>query len=172
MNESHYKTTSSKNRPPISMAEMLFLSFFGSGLLPKAPGTWGSLASLPILYFAGQLKAPFFLYLPFLLIMTVGACYITDVVQKKHHIHDPSWIVIDEVLGMITTWLFHPTGVWWELLIIFAYFRFFDIIKFWPASYFDQKVSHGAGTILDDIVSGIYAGLCVYLTMTFLIHKT
>jgi phosphatidylglycerophosphatase A len=73
--------------------------------------------------------------------------------------HDPQWIVIDEVLGMTTAWLFIQNHNLLHLSILFALFRFFDIVKIWPASFFDKKIEHGAGTILDDIVSGIYAGM-------------
>lgn len=68
---------------------------------------------------------------------------------------------MDEVLGMWTAWIFTLGGdqSLISLVIIFALFRVFDIYKIWPASYFDKKVTHGAGTILDDIVSGIFAGV-------------
>ena len=79
--------------------------------------------------------------------------------QKKYQLHDPGWIVIDEVLGIAVTWLFIAGYTWLDYLLIFAFFRFFDIVKIWPASYFDKKVKHGAGTIIDDIISGIFAGL-------------
>jgi len=86
-------------------------------------------------------------------------------VQKELQLHDPQWIVIDEFLGMSTAWLFIQTHNLLHLIILFVLFRIFDIIKIWPASFFDTKVEHGAGTILDDIVSGIYAGL-VYLVIS------
>ncbi|MAF78304.1 MAG: phosphatidylglycerophosphatase A [Halobacteriovoraceae bacterium] len=155
-----------KNTPSLTHPEILFLSFFGVGFLPKAPGTWGSLAIVPVLYVLGIFKAPFFLFIPFLLVATTITCFIAEYTQKKNNIHDPSWIVMDEVLGMWTAWLFtHPNQVsFYSMALIFGLFRFFDIIKFWPASYFD-KLEHGAGTILDDIVSGIFAGI-TFLVIT------
>lgn len=87
---------------------------------------------------------------------------MADKAQKEFQSHDPQWIVIDEFLGMSVAWLFIQNHNLLHLIILFILFRFFDIIKIWPASYFDKKMDHGAGTILDDIVSGIYAGL-VYL---------
>lgn len=158
-----------KNAPSLTYPEVVFLSFFGVGFLPKAPGTWGSLAICPILFLLGYFKAPFFVFIPFLVMATAITCYITDIAQKKFDLHDPGWIVMDEVLGMWTAWIFTLGGdqSLLSLLIIFALFRFFDIVKFWPASYFDKDVTHGAGTILDDIVSGIFAGL-VYLGLHYL----
>lgn len=132
--------------------------------MPIAPGTWGTLATLPFLYGIGRFNPPYFLFVPFIIIATTISCFIAEVVQKKLALHDPQWIVIDEVLGMSTAWLFIQKHNLLHLIILFILFRFFDIVKFWPASYFDKKVDHGAGTILDDIVSGIYAGL-VYLVI-------
>ena len=70
---------------------------------------------------------------------------------------------------MITAWLFIAKHNLLHIMILFALFRFFDIIKFWPATYFDQDVKHGAGTILDDIVSGIFAGISYLLINHFLL---
>lgn len=159
-----------KNAPSLSHPEIMFLSFFGVGFLPKAPGTWGTLAILPILVLLSWFKAPFFLFIPFLIMMTIVSCFIADRVQKKFEVHDPSWIVIDEVVGMWTAWLFTQDGTLsvLNIVLIFGLFRFFDIFKIWPASYFDKEVTHGAGTILDDIISGIYAGLCFLLINKFI----
>ena len=153
-------------RPSIKRLDILFLSFFGVGFLPKAPGTWGTLATLPFLYFFGTFNPPYVLFIPFLIIMTVISSFIADIVQKKFDLHDPQFIVIDEVLGMTTAWLFIQTHNLIHLFILFILFRFFDIVKFWPASYFDKQVDHGAGTILDDIVSGIFAGI-TYLIINY-----
>lgn len=149
-------------KPSLKQPEIIFLSFFGVGFIPKAPGTFGTLATLPFLYALGLTKPPVVLFIPLLIIATIISCFMANIVQKKLSLHDPQWIVMDEVLGMTTAWLFIQQFSLLHLGVLFGLFRFFDIIKFWPASYFDKKVEHGAGTILDDIVSGVYAGL-VYL---------
>lgn len=150
------------NRPSLKRLDILFLSFFGAGYLPVAPGTWGTLATLPFLYGIGHFIPPYFLFIPLLVIVTIISSFVAESVQKELKLHDPQWIVIDEVLGMTTAWLFIQTHNLLHLVILFVLFRFFDIVKIWPASYFDKKIDHGAGTILDDIVSGIYAGF-IYL---------
>lgn len=147
------------NRPSLKRLDTLFLSFFGVGYLPFAPGTWGTLATLPFLYFIGRFNPPFFLFIPFLVIMTIISSFVAESVQRNFKLHDPGWIVIDEVLGMIVAWLFIQEHNLLQLGILFVLFRLFDIVKIWPASYFDKKVLHGYGTIVDDLVSGIYAGL-------------
>jgi phosphatidylglycerophosphatase A len=155
------------NQPSLKRLDILFLSFFGVGFLPKAPGTWGTLATLPFLYFFGLYHPPYVLFIPFIVILTIISSFIADIVQNKFNLHDPQFIVIDEVLGMSTAWLFIQTHNLTHLFILFVLFRFFDIVKVWPASYFDKEVTHGAGTILDDIVSGVFAGL-VYLGINYL----
>lgn len=155
------------NRPSLKRLDILFLSFFGVGFLPKAPGTWGTLATLPFLFFLGTFNPPYVLFIPFIIIMTVISSFIADIVQKKLNLHDPQFIVIDEVLGMTTAWLFIQKHNLIHLTILFVLFRFFDIIKVWPASYFDKEVDHGAGTILDDIVSGVFAGV-IYLVINYI----
>jgi phosphatidylglycerophosphatase A len=152
------------NRLDRRRLDILFLSFFWVGFLPKAPGTWGSLATLPFLYILGRFNPPYLLFIPFIVIVTIISSFVAESVQKKFELHDPQFIVIDEVLGMMVSWLFIQQHNLTHLFILFLLFRFFDIVKIFPASYFDKKVDHGAGTILDDIVSGVYAGL-VYLVI-------
>lgn len=137
-------------------------------MLPKAPGTFGSLASIPLIYLIAYLKVSLVTFLVTTALVTVFTCVLTDQIQKKIKLHDPQWIVIDEVLGMLCAWAFiYPQVDIINLSTLFITFRFFDIIKFWPASYFD-KMTHGAGTILDDIVSGIFTGVVLVLGNYFL----
>ena len=83
--------------------------------------------------------------------------------QLKKGVQDPGWIVIDEVIGMLVTWLFiFPNTSYANLAVIFVVFRILDILKFFPANWVDKKIKNGAGTILDDIVSAVYAGIILY----------
>jgi len=157
------------NKLSLKKPEILFLSFFGVGFLPKIPGTWGTLAICPFLYYAGQFHPPFFFFIPFILILTMVSSFLADKAQRDFDFKDPQWIVIDEVLGMMVAWLFIQKHSFAHLAILFVLFRFFDIVKIYPASYFDQKVKHGAGVILDDIVSGFYAGLIYYFISKILL---
>jgi phosphatidylglycerophosphatase A len=143
----------------------LILSLGYCGFFPKAPGTVGTLLSIPIIFFLKDLSLE--LNITMVIIFTILAIIITQNYQKKWKLHDPSWIVIDEFLGFYTTSLFiFPQYTFKNVLVAFILFRFFDIVKFWPASYFD-KMHHGAGTILDDIVSGLFAGLSTFLLLNF-----
>ena len=144
--------------------KLLFLSYFGLGYAPKAPGTVGSLFTIPLFFLVNYLSASFEFVLIFTIILTVVACYVADSVQKELDVQDPGWIVMDEVIGMLVTWLFiFPNVDPPSLIVLFIAFRFFDIVKIQPAKFIDTKMKSGAGTILDDVVSAVYAGLVVLL---------
>lgn len=145
----------------------LFLSWFGCGKSPKAPGTIGSLGTLPLIYLLGYYQVNIIYIWLFIIILYTAAVLITQNIQQKFHLHDPQWIVIDEVIGMLITWSFAPSLQWKHLFACFLLFRVFDIIKVWPASYFD-RLHHGIGTITDDVVSALYAGILYWLTVHFL----
>lgn len=147
---------------------VFYLSFFYTGFFPKAPGTFGSLMTIPLIYLLAIEPVSLLVFILTLFFITVLTCIITDKTQREMNLHDPQWIVIDEVLGMLTGWLFiYPLVSVEYIVALFVLFRFFDILKFWPASYFD-KMTHGAGTILDDIISGIFTGLLLLIGKFFL----
>lgn len=141
---------------------IMFLSWFFSGKIPKAPGTFGSLATIPFILLLHHLDFNQYSLTALIIVLYVVSIFLTQYIQKKYHLHDPQWIVIDEVLGMLITWAFTLRVDLIGLTMIFILFRFFDIIKIWPASYFD-KIHHGFGTITDDVISGIYAGILTLL---------
>ncbi|MFP5386486.1 MAG: phosphatidylglycerophosphatase A [Bacteriovoracia bacterium] len=146
---------------------MLFLSWFYTGKFPKAPGTVGSLATVPLIFLLHYLQINIYSLIGVILALTATAILTTEYVQKKYHLHDPQWIVIDEVIGMLITWSFVLSLNPISLIVVFVTFRFFDIIKIWPASYFD-RIEHGSGTIIDDVISGLYAGIISFFIQKFL----
>lgn len=159
-----------QNTAAPSKLHLMYLSWFGTGYAPKAPGTVGSLATLPLLALLHYAAAPQWFLITLILVMTLLACWWADVVQRQMTLQDPQWIVIDEVIGMLITWTIVRPHSALEWILVFALFRFFDIVKIWPASYFDKKVKNGAGTILDDVVSGLYAGIFVYVLGKFILR--
>jgi phosphatidylglycerophosphatase A len=150
-----------------SVATTLFLSWFYTGKVPKAPGTMGSLATLPLIYLLHYININIYSLLALIVVLYIVSVIVTEKVQQKFGLHDPQWIVIDEVIGMLLTWSFVMSVDFPTLFLVFAVFRFFDIIKIWPASYFD-RLHHGMGTITDDVISGIYAGLVVKIATHYL----
>lgn len=127
---------------------------FGSGLIPFMPGTFGSLAALPLLI-------PF-LFLPpvTLLIAAVLASatgiYLCGKTADDMQVHDHGSIVWDEVAGILLTFLWVPLSLW-TVVAGFLLFRFFDIVKPWPIGPVDKYVSGGLGIMLDDIIAGLMA---------------
>ncbi|MCU7916667.1 MAG: phosphatidylglycerophosphatase A [Candidatus Thiodiazotropha sp. (ex Gloverina cf. vestifex)] len=149
-------TTAPDLRKPIHL-----LAFgFGSGLAPKAPGTFGTLVAIPIYLLLQPLS--FTLYLVLLLLGFVVGIWICGQASKDLGVHDHGGIVWDEIVGYLVTMSFASDGVWW-ILIGFVLFRFFDILKPWPINWLDQQVHGGFGIMLDDLVAGLYAGSVMLL---------
>jgi phosphatidylglycerophosphatase A len=157
-----------QNPPPLNQLDIAFLTMGGLGYAKKAPGTVGSAGTLPLLYVMGIIPLPSIVFIPIVCLLTVGSCFVADSVEKRLNVHDPKWIVIDEALGMIVTWLLHPSNDPVDLLLVFAFFRFFDITKIWPINLVENKVPGGWGTVLDDIVAGLMAGVVYYFVNTSL----
>lgn len=135
---------------------ILFLAFgFGSGLAKKAPGTFGTLAALPLYYLLSQTNG--LIYSLLTVIITGSGVWICDVAAKKLGEHDFGGIVWDEIAGLlITLWLVPCT--WQNVVLGFIFFRFFDILKPWPIKWADQHVGGGLGIMLDDVLAGVFAG--------------
>lgn len=131
---------------------------FGSGLAAKAPGTFGTLAAIPLYLLMAQLSLSW--YLGFTLLCVIFGVYICDKAAKDMGVHDHGAIVWDEVAGLLITMIAAPTG-WIWLLGGFVLFRFFDIIKPWPIRWLDAKVAGGFGIMIDDVLAGIFALLCL-----------
>ena len=131
------------------------ISFFGAGLLPIAPGTWGSLAAIPFGVLLAWIGGWQFLLVASVLAYGVG--YIaTDAYIHATGRQDPPEVVIDEVATQWMVMAFVPI-TFWGLFGAFIVFRIFDTIKPWPASWADQEVEGGAGVMLDDFIAGLYS---------------
>lgn len=141
---------------------LIICSWFGTGLAPRMPGTVGSLAALPLILVLTCLGE---LYLIIALIVLIPlSIWAAGAGASLLRGHDPSQIVIDEVAGLLLTFFFIPFSVH-AFLLGFILFRIFDILKPFPAGWIDKNVKHGFGIVLDDLVAGIYANICVRLTL-------
>lgn len=168
----------------------LVVTFFGSGMLPKMPGTYGSLAAAVVAYPLALLSANFwplryeyweqgtfksfdaygFFFLASFVVF-FGAVPFVKKAMRDTGIEDPGWIVIDEVCGMwmalalvsLENILEHP----WLLLVAFALFRFFDILK--PLGIHRLERLPGAwGVMADDLLGGVYSGVILFSVVRFL----
>lgn len=138
----------------------LLATWFGSGYLKPAPGTWGTLAGLPFavltLYVFGISGLLIFIILTFAIGLWSGQIF-----GKASGNHDDSRIVIDEVCGMGIALI--PAGLNPVLICAaFVFFRLFDIRKPFPVSYFDKRDHTIFGVMMDDVVAGVYAALFIW----------
>lgn len=143
-----------------------FLAFgFGSGLSPVAPGTAGTLAAIPLYLLLAQW--PLWGYVLATLVISVAGIWICGESSRLLGVHDYSGIVWDEFAGFLLTMLAAPVG-WGWIVAGFCLFRLFDVWKPWPVRVADRNIHGGLGIMLDDILAGIYAFLCLQLLVWLL----
>jgi phosphatidylglycerophosphatase A len=137
---------------------------FGSGLVPVAPGTAGTLVAVPLYLLLQGLAVPVYLTVTVLLFLAgIPLCAAT---ARRLGVHDHPAIVWDEVVGYLVTMTAAPAG-WPWVLAGFVLFRLFDIAKPWPISWCDRHVHGGTGIMLDDLLAGIMAAVVLQLLATF-----
>ncbi|MBR7888890.1 phosphatidylglycerophosphatase A [Marinomonas sp. A79] len=142
-----------------------FLAFgLGSGAAPKAPGTFGTLAAVPIFIWLLQgLGTTEYLFM--LVSTSLVGIYLCGKTSKDMGVHDHSGIVWDEFVGYWITMFLAPAG-WMYIVLGFVLFRLFDILKPWPISWVDKHVHGGFGIMFDDIL----AGLMSFVVLQALVH--
>lgn len=193
MNKEELKEKYGKKRVPHEWRKTdwfttLVVTFFGSGMSPKAPGTMGSLAATivayPLAVFANDLLGQYeafpignnyfaiFVSIPFLLaalFFFFAPIPFVNKAMKDTDTEDPGWIVIDEVCGIFTALAFVPSVVIvdcpWVLLFVFGLFRFFDIFKPFGIHRF-EKFPGAWGVMADDLLGGLYSGILMGLGLT------
>lgn len=135
-------------------------SGLGSGYSPVASGTAGSLVAIPLVLLL--LPLPVTTYLVTIITFTFLAVWISDHAQILYKQHDSHYIVIDEIAGMLFTFVGQEPH-WLTIATGFVLFRMFDIWKPWPCSYIDKHVKGGLGVVMDDVVAGIYANIGLWI---------
>jgi phosphatidylglycerophosphatase A len=139
-----------------------------TGYIPVASGTWGTLVAFPLFWlFEPMQHGSTLLYLATFVAAVVGACWVAGRAEAILQEHDSHAIVIDEIVGYLGATLFMaPT--WENTLVAFLIFRVFDVIKPFPAGTIDRSLPGGAGVVLDDVVSGLYANLATRVVLAVL----
>jgi len=127
----------------------------GSGALPKAPGTWGSLAALPFAWLIQTSLGPVALVAAALVVFCLGIWVSEHTARRMGH-SDPGQIVIDEVAAQWLVLAVVPPS-WQSYLAGFLLFRLFDILKPWPIRQIERRLGGGFGIMADDILAAIYA---------------
>ena len=135
---------------------------FGSGLIKKAPGTFGTLVAIPFFLFL-QFLSQSLIYL-FIITMFFIGIYVADKTSQALAMNDPSCIVIDEVVGFLLLLILvgHLTGngisiTKIDFILAFILFRIFDIWKPFPIDLLEKKFKGGFGIMIDDIGAAIFA---------------
>lgn len=137
----------------------------GSGLAPKAPGTLGTLAAVPLFFLLTSLSLSEYVFV--VIFTAVAGIYLCGKTAIDLGVHDHPGIVWDEFVGFWITMIAVPV-TWWSVVIGFALFRLFDIWKPWPIKWVDQHVSGGFGIMLDDVLAGLLALGSLHLLMFFM----
>ena len=153
--------------PSLSDPSILLATWFRAGYLPKAPGTWGSLAALPFAWVIAEWSGGVGLAVAVLIVFGVGLWASVGYLRLGGG-EDPGPVVIDEVAGQWLTLVpFAPDPLLYGLGFVF--FRIADIIKPWPVSWADGHVKGPMGIMLDDVLAGIYAGAALYAVNVYLL---
>ena len=150
----------------------IFVSLFYSGYFKLWPGTFASVISILILFpvIKYQLVSKeIFIYI-FFIIFTISAFFIKKF-SLYTNTHDSGKIVIDEFLGIYLIFIFYDLIYFFNdfitIMLVFIFFRFFDIVKIFPANIIDKKMNNSLGVLLDDIIASIYTILFIYTFSKF-----
>lgn len=144
-----------------------FLAFgLGSGAVPVAPGTFGTLAAVALYLLLPEMSDVG--YLIFLLAGFVVGVWLCGKTANDIGVHDHGGIVWDEFIGFWLTMFLAPPGLIW-LALGFLLFRLFDIVKPWPIGWVDRHVHGGFGIMIDDVLAGLMALLCLQLIAAFVL---
>lgn len=139
---------------------------FGLGDIPKAPGTFGTLAGIPIVIGLSFIGNNYF-YLIFTAIFFIFSIYISNEAEEIYKEKDAQNIVIDEVLGYMVTMFLVPVNIL-TVILGFILFRFFDITKIPPIRNL-QNIKGGFGVVIDDFLAGVFANIILQCIIYFFI---
>ena len=144
----------------------LVAHWFGSGLMPFATGTWGSLAALPFAVVIVWTSGAAGLAVATVAISLLG-WWASETLMRTGTVNDPGYIVVDEVAGMWLTLLAAPL-TWWAYALGFLLFRAADIVKPFPAGWCDRNVHGGLGVMLDDLAAAVWSAVALWLAVQVL----
>ena len=153
---------------------LIIATYFGLGLSPKAPGTVGSIGTIPLAFVLAYFFGIYGIIVAAIPIAIVGI-YATDVLIREQEEKDPGKVVVDEVVGQLLAFVFVADALkgnfndWWLYLVGLAAFRFFDICKMGPVKWFDSKVKNAFGVMMDDVCAGLMGGAVVWVVKTYFI---
>ena len=140
---------------PLSHAATLIATGLGIGLIPVAPGTWASLAALPLGWLLDAMLGTAGVLIAAAIAFAAG-CWASARVAEASGVFDPGFVVIDEIAAQLLVLAAVPRD-WRLYLAALLLFRLFDIWKPFPVNWLDRTVKGGFGIMLDDVAAALYA---------------
>ena len=153
--------------------DWIIATWFASGLLPIAPGTWGSLAAIPFALLFYLYTGPYVIIFATIALFFIGV-WASNNIERSAQKKDPGFIVVDEVVGQWIAMfplsfliILHDQGFTYFKFtsisaVAFIAFRIFDIWKPWPVRNIDKSIPGGLGIMLDDVIAGVYSLIVTY----------
>ncbi len=155
-----------KHPRPILTNPVHFIAFGGGiGLMPFAPGTFGTALSVFIFLPLSLLDISFYVLITIFLVFL--GFFVCDKTAKDLNVKDHPGIVWDEICGFLIAMIGAPREALW-VIVGFLLFRFFDVLKPWPIGWIDRKIEGGLGIMLDDVLAGLFTFLIIQATLLVL----
>lgn len=147
-------------RLPIGYKPALWIAFgFGTGFVPKAPGTAGTLLGIPLAIMISQTSVV--LQVVILVVLFVLGCVVCQMAADWLGEQDPGAVVWDEVVGYCVAIAFLPTTLT-TVVAAFMLFRLADIVKPWPISWIERRIAGGTGIMVDDLLAGVLTNIVIH----------
>jgi phosphatidylglycerophosphatase A len=143
----------------VTSSARLIASWFGAGFLPWAPGSWGSLAALPLAWAIVLYSGRWWLLAAAVVLFFIG-WFAAARATRTGADSDPGWVVVDEVVGQWLTLCALPLGLV-GYAVGFFLFRLFDIWKPWPIRQVERRCGGGFGIMIDDVLAAVYAAAVI-----------
>lgn len=150
--------------PVIQKVSFQIATFFSIGLLPKMPGTWATLATIPLAWVM-MTNMNLMAYMGFTFLLLLIGAFACEVVETRTGQHDQGHLVIDEVVGYLITMTWLPI-TWQSFVFGFVFFRALDIVKPFPINFLDRRMKGGLGVMLDDVAAGVLANVVLQVIYT------
>lgn len=153
---------------------LIIATYGGLGLSPKAPGTVGSIGTLPLALVLAYFFGIYGITIAAIVIFVVGTLATHTLIHNQKE-KDPGMVVVDEVVGQLLTFIFVADYLYYDLIHWWIYplgliaFRFFDICKLGPVRWFDRNIKNAYGVMMDDVCAGLIGGVCVWIITKYVL---
>ena len=155
---------------------LFIATYCGLGLSPKAPGTVGSVGTVPLAFVLAYFFGIYGIVVASILVFVIGTLATHELICDQPE-KDPGKVVVDEVVGQLLTFtfvadefLYHNLQYWWIYIFGLLAFRFFDICKLGPVRWFDRNMKNAYGVMMDDVCAGFIGGICLWMGVKYYLN--